>query len=562
MVPPTTSRAPRWLEWRPFLALLFAYYRRGPTAVAAWVLTLTLILLTVGQVQMALEVNRFLRALFDALEARALEQIEPLGLRFLLILTALLAITAAHLWIKRRWQLSWRAFLTDAFLTHWLERGHYHRLRHLPEHADNPDARIAEDIRIATEVAIQLFHSLLYSLLSIALFADILFHLTTSFADLPPGMMVWLALAYAGLGSILGWLLGWPLARATNQLQSREADFRFALGRVREKSEAIALAQGERFERRRAADLFGRLARAWSSQTWGYLGLVTFSTAYNTLMPVFPLLVLASPFMTGAITLGLLMQAAQAFERLTAALSWAIDNQGEIARCRASLERLALLWANLQTLEERDHYCPLDEVCVTENEEERLVIDHLTLATPKGAVLLTDFSASCGRGETATWHVPEGGVMPLLKAIAGLWPWGSGHIRLPAGKQVAILPARPFLPEGSLAAALTYPDLEPVTPERRAQLVALLNELALAPFADRLGDQEDWNRTLPLARQRQMALVRLLINPAPWWVVEIDPAHDGPLMAQLSGYAARHGLAITLIQVVTEVSLDDQSSGG
>jgi len=99
-------------------------------------------------------------------------------------------------------------------------------------------------------------------------------------------------------------------------------------------------------------------------------------------MPVFPLLVLASPFMTGAITLGLLMQAAQAFERLTAALSWAIDNQGEIARCRASLERLALLWANLQTLEERDHYCPLDEVCVTENEE-RLVIDHLTLATPK-----------------------------------------------------------------------------------------------------------------------------------------------------------------------------------
>lgn len=547
-----SNRPPTWGEWRELLTLFFGYYRHRPTAPLAWGWTAALVLLTVAQVRMALEINRFLRALFDAFEARALEAVEPLTWRFLLILVTLLAVSAVHLWVKRRWQRSWRAYVTDVLLAHWLERGHYHRLRHLPDPVDNPDARIAEDVRIATEVGIQLFHSLLYSLLSITLFADILFAITRELDYGPPGLMVWLALGYASVGSLLGWLLGWPLARATNRLQSREADFRFALARVREKSEAIALAQGETYERSRTARLFAGVTHAWHRQTWGYLGIVTFSTGYGTLMPVFPLIVLAPPYITGAISLGLLMQAVQAFERLTSALSWAIDNQGEIARCRASLERLALLWTNLCALDERDGYCPLDEVCVTDYDEEVLAVDHLTLTTPKGIVLLSDFSGACRRGEQVTWQVPESGVMPLLKAIAGLWPWGSGHIRIPTGERVAILPARPYLPEGTLTAALTYP--APPTEERRARLIALMEAFGTAPFAVRLDDREDWNRTLPLAKQRQLALVRLLVEPAPWCVIEVDAAHDAQLVELLTRFCARHAPTMGVVLVVSSPS--------
>lgn len=542
-----TEEAPQPSPWSRFLALAFSYYR-GPTALVAWGVTLGLMVLTVAQVFVTLEINRFMRMLFDAFEAKALEQLPALTLRFAVILLATLTVTALHLTVKRAWQLSWRRFLTDTFLNHWLERGHYHRLRHLPDAADNPDARIAEDARIATEVTVTLFHSLLYSLLSLALFADVLWKITAELDYGPPGLMILLAFLYAGVGSLIGWLLGWPLTRATHQLQSKEADFRYALARVREKSEAIAIAHGDDREKGVTQQLFAELARAWHRQTRGYLGIVTFSTAYGTLLPVFPLLVLAAPYITGAITLGLLIQAAQAFERLTSALSWPVDNQGEIARCRASLERLAHLWVNLEALDARDAVCPLDAPCVTANGTTALKIDRLTLATPNGQTLLADFSAECARGSITLWEVSEEAKVPLLKAIAGLWSWGSGLITIPEGEQVAILPLRPYLPEGTLLAALTYP--EPPTSERRAAVEEMLRPMGLDSFVARLDEHQDWNRTLPPSRQRQLALVRLLLGHSAWWVIECDHWPD-PIVSRAVALARSAGAPPPGVAIVT-----------
>lgn len=522
-------------HWRIWLALFFAFYR-GETAWRAWTVTVGLIVLTVAQVLLAVALNHFMRLLFDAFENRALTQLPELIWRFAALLIAIVAVTSAHLWIKRAWQLAWRQFLTERFIAHWLDKGHYHRLRHLTDAADNPDARIAEDARIATEVAIELFHSLLYSLLSITLFADILWQITLDLDYGPPGMMILLALLYAGTGSGIGWLLGLPLTHATDRLQSREADFRFALAHVREKSEAIAIARGEHHERQLAARLFAWLAQAWRAQTRGYLGIVTFSTAYGTLLPVFPLLVLATPYILGTISLGLLMQAAQAFERLTSALSWPINNQGEIARCRASIERLTHLWENLQQLDKQDRICPLDAPCVRAAAVSALTVEHLTLTTLGGQTLLADFSATAPPHRLTVWKVPEEGKLPLMKSLAGLWSWGSGRILYPEGETVAILPIRPYLPEGTLLAALTYPN-EP-TPSTRAALEAALRDLHLEPFVPRLEQREDWNRTLPPVKQRQLALVRLVRTPAAWWVVECDHWPD-PLVLEALAYTRR-----------------------
>ena len=163
--------------------------------------------------------------------------------------------------------------------------------------------------------------------------------------------MVPLAFAYAALGSTLGWMIGRPLVRTTNALQTAEATFRFGLSRARENTEAIALMHGEPMERAGSSARFGQIVREWNRQSLAYMGLVSFGTGYGALLPVFPILIAAPQYIRGAMSLGVLMQAAQAFQRLTSALSWPVDNIGEIARCRASADRVLSLYEDMQQLD-------------------------------------------------------------------------------------------------------------------------------------------------------------------------------------------------------------------
>ncbi len=317
---------------------------------------LLLFLLTLAQVGLAVWLNYWNRALFDALEQRAASGVLVQIAVFALIFLLSIAVTAAHLMVKRALQLDWRAWLTERLVGRWLEDGRHYRLQFSVGRHDNPDQRIAEDIRIATESAIALAHTLVFSVLTLVVFIDILWTVSGSIV-LPgtdvrvPGYLVPLAFLYAGLGSVLGWMFGRPLMRTTNDLQTAEATFRFGLSRAREHTEAIALMHGEPLERVWSARRFSHVIRDWDRQSWAYLGLVSFSTGYGTLLPVFPILVAAPQYISGAMTLGVLMQAAQAFQRLTSALSWPVDSIGEIARCRASADRVLSLYADLQRLD-------------------------------------------------------------------------------------------------------------------------------------------------------------------------------------------------------------------
>lgn len=482
-----------------------------------------LVLLTLAQVVLAIWISFWNRELFDALEARSTGALLREILTFALIFALTIVVTAAHLHAKRWVQLDWRQWLTSRLLDQWMERARHYRLQFVHGEHDNPDGRIAEDIRIATEMAVALAHSLLYSVLIFGSFVDILLSVSGS-VTLPgtsvaiPGYMVLLAFLYAGAGSLLGFILGRPLINTTNRLQTVEANLRFNLAQAREHSEAIALMHGEGLERRSAARLFVDICRGWNRQTLAYLGIVSFSAGYGTLLPVFPILVAAPQYIAGTMTLGILMQAAQAFQRLTSALSWPIDNLGDLAKCRASAERVISLYNDMLDLETSDLRAAAQHVHIARSTSPDLEIRKLTLANPAGQVLLQDFDLHVRRGERLLIGGDPAVAIALFKAVAGLWPWGQGTINLPDGQEVMFVPQHPFLPEGSLHAALAYP--HEADRYSTASMYRALECAGVAWLAPRLEEIDDWARVLPRRAQQRLGMARLFLQEPAWVFIE------------------------------------------
>ena len=481
--------------------------------------------LTCAQVGLTVWGNYWNRDLFDALEARSVRGVLVQGGVFALIFATSIGVTAAHLLVKRRLQLDWRAWLTERLLGRWLEGGRHYRLLFLAGEHDNPDQRIADDIRIATESAVALAHTFVYSLLTLGLFVEILWTVSGSLtlgsdSVRVPGYMVPLAFLYAGAGAVLGHLLGRPLVRSTNLLQTAEADFRFGLARARERSEAIALLRGEPSERRGAAARFARIVRDWDRQSLAFMGLVSFSTGYGGLLPVFPLLVAAPQYIAGAMSLGALMQAAQAFQRLTSALSWPVDNVGEIANWRTSAQRVLSLDEAIERLEAEARAPSRHRIALEPSRERKLAIADLCIADPSGLILLEGFAAEIRRGERVLLRGDPALTSALFKVIGGLWPWGSGRVRLPLDGAIQFVPQRPSLPEGTLREVLCYP--RPTDAFSDAEIRRALECTGLAWLARRVDERGNWEQVLPLRAQQQLGIARVLLQ-RPAWVFMEEP---------------------------------------
>ena len=508
--------------YQQFIALVGPYWYAGNKwRVRAF--TLLIGVLTLLQVALAVWTSYWNRALFDALEQRSLSQFLLQVGTFALIFLLTMLVTAAHLHVKRWLQMDWRRWLTSRLLDHWMYKGQHYQLRYTDGDHDNPDGRIADDIRIVTENVIALGHTLFFSVLVLFSFIDILLALSGS-ARLPgtqleiPAYMVVMAFLYAGVGSVTGWLLGRPLITATNTLQTAEANLRFGLARAREDSESIALMQGERVERRLLSRLFDVLIEQWHRQTAAFTWIVSYSAGYGALLPVFPILIAAPQYIAGTMTLGILMQVAQAFQKLTSALSWPVDHLSELAQVRASADRILSIYDDLIALEQRRSDSDPYHIDIGESPAASLEVRDLTLASPDGQILLENFSMLIHRGERVLIGGDPGVAVSLFKAVAGLWPWGSGEVLLPHDHPVAFLPQRPFLPHGSLRAVLSYP-APPDAYGLRAMHYAL--ECAgLRWLASRLGDVDDWDKVLPLRAQQRLGFARLFLQQPGWIFIE------------------------------------------
>ena len=523
--------------FRDFMRISAPFWT-GPGRWRPRLLTAALALLVVIQVALAIRLNIWSADLFDALERRSTDGTMHQIVIFCVILLGTMTANTAHLVFKRNLQFDWRRWLTRRVIGDWMENARHYQADLIPGDHANPDGRIAEDIRIATEVAVDLASSLFYCILLLVTFVGVLWSLSgwIEAAGLAvPGHLVLLAFGYAGLGAFVAFFLGRPLVRATDTRQTNEADFRFSLVRAHESGESIAVARGEPLERERLESVFETIAQSWRGQSQGLARLLAFSSGYAALAGVLPILVSTSRFLDGTLSLGRLIQSGQAFQQVTAALSWPIDNLAMIAGWRASVERVLMLdeavrVVTLEAARMGDTALNLDRV-----PNARLGVRELWVAAPDGTTMLSNLSLQVESGD----HVLVGGdpeaTRALFRVLAGIWPWGRGHVDLPADAEMIAVGPWPFLPQGSLRQALAFP--EPAQHYDLATLQAALSSVGLAHLADRIDETADWTRVLTAAETQRLSFARIILL-CPRWILlgdattALDPA-SADLMMQL-----------------------------
>jgi putative ATP-binding cassette transporter len=481
-------------------------------------------MLTVMQIGIAVIITVWSADLFNALEQRSMSGLfTQIGL-IILIFGANIAVTTAHFKVKRRIQLDWRSWLTHHLISKWMTDGRHYLVTHIQGAHDNPDGRIAEDVRIATEAAIDLCHSLVYCSLMLISFTKILWTLSGTitldllFFEIPIyGHLVWLAIIYAAGASALGWWLGRPYTLATDARQTVEANFRFGLVTARENSLAVALVHGEANERSRFVKLFKDIVHAWQRQTLAWSHLFMLTSGYSVLSMAFPILVSAPRYILGSISLGALMQSAQAFQQTAGALSWPVDNMARVAEWRASVERILGLANGLEKLEGEIIRHDPKRIHLKKTEQTALRFNGLSIIRLDGIVCVEAINAEILPGERVliTGNAFTGS--KLFKAIVGLWPWGEGEIELPSGP-VFFMPPRPYLPTGTLRAAICYPSTNGEYTE--AALDEALDLVGLDELKDLLNSEDNWASALSREQQQRLGVVRLLLQKPKWILLQ------------------------------------------
>ena len=490
------------------------------------ILTLALGALTIGQVVVPVMINLWSEKLFDALEQRSMDRLMLMVMLVFGIIAFSVANTFLHIRVKRALQRGWRQWLTERVLDEWVWRGRHHQVTYMPGDHTNPDGRIAEDIRIATESAIDLGHSLSYCAFLLVSFVNILWMLSGAVEVslfghqvTVPGYLLYIALLYAAAGTTIATLLGRPLVRAVNKRQGYEADFRHGLARVRENAQAIALLHAESRERRTLFDLLAGVNRGWNGQTVTLSNVMLFSAAYSVLSVAFPILVGAPRYISGMISLGVLMQTAQAFQQTAAALSWPIDNLAGTAGWKASVERVLGLNDALQALD-REMAGPGDGHIVVERSESEMSLSfrRLVVSEPDGRVVIAPFDAEVAPGDRVLIIGDPGAAIRLFRVVARVWPWGSGQVVLPAHTRVFVMPQRPYLPRGSLRSAIAYPSEAETLSDEVA--MAALERVGLSRLTGHLDASEKWKEALAVSEQQLLGFARLLIRRPDWIFVE------------------------------------------
>lgn len=509
----TTAAPPAGTRFfRDFLRLAGPWWS-GPQRRPAIALTVALLLLSAVQVVLTIRLNLWIADFFNALERRSFDRFLHQSGVLALIVLGTMAANAAHLLVKRGIMVNWRRDLTERVTGLWMDRARHYQAALMPGDHQNPDGRIAEDIRIATESAVDLAHTLFFVVLLLASFVGILWSLsgTVEIGTLPvPGHLVLLALLYAAGGALVAWLLGRPLVGATDTRQTREADFRFGLVRAREDAEAIALAKGEAAERGRILRLFDGILPAWGAQTRGLGRLLFFSSGYTTLAPVFPLLVVTPRFIAGALTLGEVMQAAQAFQQVTAALTWPVDNLQRIAEWRASVERVLILTEALHQAE-AEVATPADaSIALERMAGAGIRAGHLDIAAPDGTALVAGLALAIAPGERVLVDGEPEAASALFRVLSGIWPWGRGAVSLPAPEEMAALGPHPYLAEGPLRAALAFPAAADAFGD--AAMEAALARVDLAHLVPRLPEAADWAHSLSASEAQRLSVARVLLH--------------------------------------------------
>ena len=522
-----------------------------------------LVLINQAQVGIIVRLNFFNRDLFNAIQNHdAATFWHQLLFVFTPFAFVYVATTVVEFFTQSMLVIRWRRWLTEHIVSRWLTRHNHYRISLVAGQTDNPDQRIAEDVYrfinggsdgSTTGYGIYDFSILLISTVSsLVSFAIVLWGLSRSFT-LPgtnivlPGFLFWVALLYAGLGTLITHLIGRPLIALYFQRQHMEADFRFSLARLREYTEQVALLNGEGAERNMVGQRFGALIANYLALVYRRMQVTAFTQSFGQISPIIPYIFTAPFYFARKIELGVMTQTAGAFGHVASALTFFVNYYTYLAGFKSVVDRLSSFDAAIDQAEALSNAGPAHVARASSTPKVNL--EDVDLFLPDGRRIVETKHLVLAQGKNVALSGPSGsGKSTLFRAIAGIWPFGEGSIHIPAGIRVMVVPAKPYIPISTLRAAVTYPAVPGTYSDddiRRA-----LVDVHLGDLVNELDREEVWSQRLSGGEQQRVALARALLMRPDWLFLDKSTsAVDEKLEAELYAVLARRLPKTTIISI-------------
>jgi putative ATP-binding cassette transporter len=548
------------IDFKDFLgrvrALALPYFRSEEKWKARSLLA-AIVALNLAFVYTLVMFNEWNRYFYDALQERNYPVFIEQLVRYTVLAFIYIIIAVYRFYLTQHLEMGWRAWMTRNTMQRWLDHQVYYHLeltryaKLAPDQSpDNPDQRMQEDLKLFTTATVGLSMGLLNAVVTLASFVGILWTLSGEFSFswgdsefAIPGFMLWVAILYCALGTVLTHYVGRRLIPLNYEQQRREADFRHNLVRVREYSEAIALDRGEKVEYKQLDLRLGHVLGNYLKLIDAQKRLTMFTATFSQASTVFPFIVAAPRFFSGAIQLGTLMQIASAFNRVQDSLSWFIDNYDAIAAWRATTDRLTHFESAIQ---KASHKVPMERECANGG---GLQASDLSLDLPTGNRLLANTALRVRPGDSILLRGPSGsGKSTLFRALAGIWPLASGRVALPESSM--FIPQRPYFPNAALRDALAYP--EPSEKYDDETLKQALRDALLPHLVDQLDVTDAWGQKLSGGEQQRLALARVFLKRPTWIFADeatsaLDEEAEKTLYAKLMALVkSRNGAIVSI----------------
>jgi vitamin B12/bleomycin/antimicrobial peptide transport system ATP-binding/permease protein len=530
----------------------------------AWPGTIALSLLIVATVGFQYGINVWNRSIFDAIEKRDATTVYHLAAVFLPLAIGSVALGVAQVFARMSMQRRWRAWLTNAVISRWLASGRYYQLNLVSGDHQNPEYRIAEDLRIATDSPVDFVSGVTSAFLSAMTFIAVLWTIggaltvTISGSSVTiPGFLVIAAVLYAAIASGSIVLIGRRFVQISEDKNQAEAEFRYTLTRVRENGESIALLGGEQEERDGIDKTFGDVLRQWARLAGQHMRTTLVSQGSSLIAPVVPLLLCAPKFLDGSMTLGQVMQAASAFTIVQGAFGWLVDNYPRLADWNACARRIASLMMSLDGLERAELGDGLGRINRGETTGEAMLRLHdLSVSLDDGTAVVGETDVVIEPGERLLVAGESGtGKSTLVRAIAGLWPWGGGSVDFHPDRRLFMLPQRPYIPSGTLRRAVAYPGA--ADDWSVEQIGDALHKVGLDHLKEKIEEDGPWEQTLSGGEKQRLAFARLLLhNPDIVVLDEATSALDEKSQDMMMGMITDQLPKATIVSVAHRIELE------